>query len=103
MGANIKIRGKEYPCRQTMGAILRYKRKTGQDISTLDPSDTSGMVILLWCCVTSASKADGVEFNMELEEFADCCEVQTLNDFSEQMAKEARGSKKKVKVSQSQK
>ncbi|MBQ6311090.1 MAG: hypothetical protein IJK74_06035 [Bacteroidales bacterium] len=86
-----------------MGAIVRYKRATGQDISKLESSDASGMVIFLWCCVVSASKADGVEFNMGLEEFADCCEIQTLNDFSEQMAKEAEGRKKKVKVSQSQK
>lgn len=101
MGAKIKIKGKEYPCRQTMGALLRYKRETGQDISKLESSDTSGMVIFLWCCVVSASKADGVEFNMTLEEFADSCEVETLNNFTDQMAK-ASG-KKKVKANQLQK
>ena len=74
MGAKIKIRDKEYPCRQT--------------------SDASGMVIFLWCCVASASKADGVEFNLSLEEFADCCEIETLNSFTEQMAKEAESKKK---------
>ncbi|MBE6245594.1 MAG: hypothetical protein E7108_08770 [Bacteroidales bacterium] len=103
MGAKIKIRGKEYPCRQTMGALLRYKRETGQDISKLESSDASGMVIFLWCCVVSASKADGVEFNLSLEEFADSCELETLNSFTDQMAKEAGESKKKVKVSPSQK
>ena len=103
MGAKIKLKGKEYPCRQTMGAILRYKRETGKDISQLDYSDVSGMVIFLWCCVTSASKADGVEFDMGLDEFADSCEIQTLNDFTDQMTKDAGESKKKVTGSKSQK
>ena len=72
MAAKIKIQGKEYPCRQTMGALLRYKRETGEDVSRLEGSDVSGMVVFLWCCVASACKADGVEFNLSLEEFADC-------------------------------
>lgn len=96
MAAKIKIQGKEYPCRQTMGALLRYKRETGQDISKLEGSDVSGMVVFLWCCVVSACKADGVEFNLSLEEFADCCEVETLNHFTEQITKEAAAGKKKA-------
>ena len=58
----IEINGKEYPCRVTMGAMLRFKRETGHDVSKMDPTDVAELVTLLWCCIVSASKADGVEF-----------------------------------------
>lgn len=28
----IKIKGQEYPCRVTMGAMVRFKRESGKDI-----------------------------------------------------------------------
>ena len=31
----ISIDGKEYPCRPTMGAMLRFKEQTGKDISEI--------------------------------------------------------------------
>ena len=32
MKTKIIIGGKEYPCRVTMGALLRFKRETGHDV-----------------------------------------------------------------------
>ena len=32
---------------------------------------------LLWCCIVSACKADGVEFDMDLLTFADAVDVET--------------------------
>lgn len=32
----IKINGEAYPCRPTMGAMLRFKEQTGKEITDLD-------------------------------------------------------------------
>ena len=75
----IQINGKEYPVRMTMGALLRFKRETGKDVSEVKPTDVADMVILMWCCVASACKADGVDFSLSLEEFADSLDPENLN------------------------
>lgn len=66
----ITINGKAYPCRQTMGAMLRFKQETGKEITATD-GGLSDMCTYLWCCVASACKVDGVPFDMPLIDFAD--------------------------------
>ena len=77
----IEINGKPYPCRVTMGALLRFKRETGRDVGQISQDDVSDLVILLWCCIASASKADGVEFGMSLMDFADRLDPEALTGF----------------------
>jgi len=66
----VTINGKAYPCRQTMGAMLRFKQETGKEVTEID-GGLSDMCTFLWCCIASACKADGVDFDMSLMEFAD--------------------------------
>lgn len=66
----ITINGKVYPCRQTMGAMLRFKQQTGKEVTEIDGGLTH-MCTFLWCCIVSACKVDGIDFNMSLMEFAD--------------------------------
>lgn len=66
----ITINGKAYPCRQTMGAMLRFKQETGKEATEMDGGFTD-ICTYLWCCIVSACAADGVEFNLSLMEFAD--------------------------------
>lgn len=68
---HITIDGKTYPSRPTMGAMVRYKRETGNEVTEMRPENVSDMCAYLWCCVASASNADGVEFNMSFIDFAD--------------------------------
>lgn len=77
----VNINGKEYPCRVTMGAMVRFKRKTGYDVSKLDPSDMDGLMTFIWCCVVSACNADSVEFSMDLEDFADNISPEDISGF----------------------
>ena len=35
----MKIKGVEYPCRVTMGAMVRFKRESGKDIREVDQQD----------------------------------------------------------------
>lgn len=66
----ITVNGIAYPCRQTMGAMLRFKRETGKEVTQLN-GDLSELCTYLWCCVASACHADGIEFGMSLMDFAD--------------------------------
>lgn len=91
----ITINEKEYPCGMTMGALLRFKQETGQDIGQVGGEDTSAMITLLWCCIKSACAAQKEEFPYSLIEFADSCNINTLNDFTSAITQSAEASKKK--------
>lgn len=90
----IKVYGKEYPMRMTMGAMLRFKRETGKDVSEMG-TDVSLMIVFLFCCVMSACNADGLDFGLDLDKFADGLEMDALNSFVETLTG-ADGSKKKT-------
>lgn len=67
----VEVGGKAYPCRLTMGAMLQFKRMVGRDVSQMDGSDIEEMLTLMWCCIKSASRADGVEFDIDFDLFCD--------------------------------
>lgn len=67
----IEINGKAYPCSPTMGAMLRFKRETGREITEIEPNSFTDLCTYLWCCVKSASKREGIDFDMSLMDFAD--------------------------------
>lgn len=77
----LAIGGKSYPCRVTMGAMVRFKRSSGKDVSEIDEKDVSDLILFMWCCVVSACNADDVAFDMEFEGFADRLEPDTLVAF----------------------
>ena len=66
----IAVNGTAFPCRQTMGAMLRFKRETGKEVTEIK-GDVSDLCTYLWCCVASASKHDGIDFDLSLMDFAD--------------------------------
>ena len=90
----ILINGKEYPVRMTMGAMLRFKRETGRDVSEVKRTDAADMVVLLWCMVASACSADKVPFELGLEDFADALTPEALTLLDEGEAPD--GAKKKT-------
>ena len=92
MKKRISIKGKEYPCYMTMGAILRFRRETGYDVK--DAKDIADQVILLWCVVKAACAAEGVTFDTGLEEFADSLNPESLKLLEEETAED--GAKKKT-------
>lgn len=66
----VNINGQEFPCLPTMGALLRFKRQTGREITEMDNS-LEDLCTYLWCCVTSAARREGKPFDMSLIDFAD--------------------------------
>lgn len=94
------MNGKQYPCRPTMGAILRFKQETGKEVSEI--SGLSDWVAYLYCCIASATRCDtGTEFPLSLMDFADSIPqeavvewVSALQDESEAVGDAAKGEKK---------
>jgi len=82
---SIKIDGKRYPAYHTMGAILRFKQETGKEVSEIDANAVSEQVICCWCCVRSACRREGVEFNYSLEDFADRMSFEDVVDWAAQI------------------
>ena len=83
----IKIGGKSYPCRPTMGAMLRFHQITGREVTDIQPQSITDLLTYLYCCVASASKADGVAFGMELMDFADAIAPEEMNEWVADAAK----------------
>lgn len=94
--AKIKIGNKgEYPFRQTMGALLRFKHETGKDASkAMSEGDLSAIITFFYCCVKSACNADNVKCDLTLEDFADNIDAETLNAFTAAVQKENDAKKK---------
>lgn len=91
----VTVNGVSYPCRPTMGAMLRFKKETGKEITEIKGDSFSDQCVYLYCCVASASTADGVEFKMSLMEFADALEPETMNAWAEQMQAPETGTDEK--------
>lgn len=79
---DIEIKGKSYPCRLTMGAMLRFKELTGREVTEIKSDGLSDMVKFIWCCTVSACKADGKEFGMSLDDFADSMDSADLESLN---------------------
>lgn len=58
----IRIEGTEYPCYMTLGAMLQYKRMTGHEVTDMDGAELSLLIILLFCCVQSCCRKEGISF-----------------------------------------
>ena len=95
----INICGEAYPCSPTMGAMLRFKRETGKEITDIDPSSFTDLCTYLWCCVVSASKRDGKEFNMSLMEFADSITPEDMAEWNKAIMADAESAEEGEKKS----
>lgn len=85
---DIEIDGKNYPCRVTMGALLRYRQQTGEDVSDLKSDNVTGVFTFLWCCIKSASDADGVSMPWGVMEMADKVSPEQFAQWSRSMHRE---------------
>lgn len=86
----IEIEGKEYPCRQTMGAMLRFKQETGKDVSQIS-NDFSDLCAYLYCCVVSACKHDNIAFDYSLLDFADSLTPADLEKWTDAISETNEG------------
>lgn len=68
---HIEIGGSRYPARMVMGALLMYRRETGEDASAMKADDLEAVLMLLWCCVAATCRGEGIEFPYDFERFCD--------------------------------
>lgn len=85
----ITINNVAYPCRPTMGAMLRFKRETGKEITEITDTSFTDLCTYLYCCVASASAADGKDFNLSLMEFADALNPDDMTAWVTQMQQQS--------------
>ena len=85
----VTINGVTYPCRPTMGAMLRFKKETGKEITEITDKSFTDLCTYLYCCVASASAADKVDFSMSLLEFADALNPEDMQAWTAQMQPDA--------------
>lgn len=78
----ITINGKEYPCRQTLGAMLRFKRETGKEVTEMDVGSITDTLTFLYCCIKSECKNENIEFNMSFDDFADALSPDDLEEWT---------------------
>lgn len=87
----ITVNGKAYPCSPTMGAMLRFKQETGREITEIKPNSFTDLCTYLWCCVMSASKREGIQFEMSLLDFADGITPDDMAEWNEAISQVAQG------------
>ena len=99
----VKVNGEVFPCRSTMGAMLRFKELTGDEVTEIDANGFSDLCTYLYCCVKSASDKDGKPFNMSLMEFADSLSPDDLQKWADSVAadnaKSSAGTEEQKKIS----
>lgn len=79
----IIIKGKEYPCEVTMGALVRFHKESGKEASGISSDNLSDLALFIWCCVASACNAaePKIPFDMPFLDFADSLDVNAANGF----------------------
>lgn len=66
----VTVGGKEYPMRLSMGAMLRFKRETGKEITSAESIED--MIVMIHSSIKSACNHEKVKFDMSVEDLADC-------------------------------
>lgn len=97
MNTQVTSNGKTYPSRVTMGALVRFKRITGKDVSQITGQDIAELAQFMYCCVESACRADGVPFEMDFDTFADGISLEDFTSFQQQQLNPSDEGKKKKK------
>ena len=94
---HVAIKGKSYPFRLTIGAMVAYKRDIGEDFSKFNGEDMEKMLHIIFYGIRSACKADSIEFPYQSpEEIADFIDMERIADlFDAKGVDEDDGSKKK--------
>ena len=62
MDIHVRIDGRDFPCRPTMGAMRRYRAMTGKEATSINWESPVDMTDYLYCCTASACRHDGVDF-----------------------------------------
>lgn len=85
----VRIGGKDYPCRFSMGAFRRFERESGKSYRNIDPESAEDVTTLLWAAVKSACNADGVSFDLSADDLADLLTPEEVSAWAESVQEAA--------------
>lgn len=85
----ITINGEAYPCRPTMGAMLRFKEQTGKEITDMDVNSFTELCAYLWCCIKSACAREKRPFDLSLMDFADSIDPDDITAWGQALQAES--------------
>ena len=51
----------------TMGAMLEFSLRTGKEVMEIQGTDITSVIVLLYCCLLSSCRADGVDLPFDNE------------------------------------
>lgn len=71
MKNTVLINGVEYPCRQTMGAFVRFRQMFEKETHEADMTNSAEICGFVYCVIASACNADKVEFPYDYMGFVD--------------------------------
>lgn len=91
----LEIDGVSYPAHDSLGAMVRFKETTGKEVNEI--SGISDSIVWLWCCVKSASAKTDHPLTMDFMEFADSCDMETLQAWTAQQQPASGGGTAKKK------
>lgn len=75
----ITINDVAYPCQPTVGAMRRFKRLAGKDVTKIDQSDFDDLCTFLYCCVAAACNRDKIDLPYSIDDFFDSMDPEALN------------------------
>jgi len=87
----IRIGEESFPFRMTMGALVRFKRLTGKEISELNDGDIEDICALVYCCIQSSCAADKIPFEKTFLDFCDGISDKEAGTFAESIRALAEG------------
>jgi hypothetical protein len=70
----IKVKGKEYPIRPTMWALLQFRRDKQKAVSELKDEDLEDLLYWTYLCVKNTCRQDGVAFDISFEDYCEYVE-----------------------------
>ena len=93
----VTINGVGYPFRLTLGAMLAYKRETGEDFSKFNGEDMEKMLCILFNGIKSACRAEEIASPYQsAEEIADYVDMEQIGKlFASQGVADGDDAKKK--------
>lgn len=94
----INIKGVNYPIRLTIGAMVQYKRATGEDFTRFKGDDMEQLAQIIFFATRSTCKADGIGFPYDsYEEIMDYIDMASATEMlglgAAQPAHEGEGEK----------
>lgn len=91
----VKIDGKTYPARLTMGALREYAAATGNKNG--DVHDVVEAGYFLWACVSASARVAGIQLPWDRDGMLDLMTpAEVMEAFNAMAPKEAAASKKKA-------